>query len=395
VKRFILVPALLALALPLAACVGGGNIKGDFQCAAPGGTCAPMSSIDASAISAIGGFRSVGQPGIESQRVPHGLAGPVLADGAAPARTSDRVLRVVFPAHIDADGIYREQSAAHAVVEASAWTAALAGETGRGTPAMRSAGIVPTSAPGPSAPTSMLATLDEVIAARAAQAPGGGKTSAAPFVANSSVAAPAVAPVSASVAGSLAEAASGLSAPRATSLDPRAPGSNFDMPDVVASVVEEPRQAPAAPSPSKVASVAAERASARSATTVSESAPYGTRPVRWKGKTYQLPYKTPQSSTRSSSASAEPSAMGPTTSSLNRASLAKVDQSVGTPAASTTPPPAASYAVTSDGSVAQARIRSMAEPVIQSAANSGREAARAAAPEGLALPLASLKDAPQ
>jgi hypothetical protein len=37
----------------------------------------------------------------------------------------------------------------------------------------------------------------------------------------------------------------------------------------------------------------------------------------------------------------------------------------------------------------------MAEPVMQSAANSGREAARSAAPEGLALPVTSLKDAPQ
>jgi hypothetical protein len=93
--------------------------------------------------------------------------------------------------------------------------------------------------------------------------------------------------------------------------------------------------------------------------------------------------------------SAEPSASGSTTSSLNRASLAKVDQSVGNPAASIAPPPAASYAVTSDASVAQARVRAMAMPIMQSAASSGREAARAAAPEGLGLPMASLKDAPQ
>jgi hypothetical protein len=117
--------------------------------------------------------------------------------------------------------------------------------------------------------------------------------------------------------------------------------------------------------------------------------------VRWKGKTYQLPYKTPQSSTRAMAELAEPSASGPTTSSLNRASLAKVHQSVGNPAASTAPPPAASYAVTSDASVAEARVRAMATPIIESAANSDREAARAAASEGLGLPLASLKDAPQ
>ena len=166
-NRSILAPSLLALSLSLTGCVTGGNIKGDFQCSAPGGTCAPMSTIDAAAISGIGSFRSIGEPGIEGQSVPRGIAGPVLADGTAPARTSDRVLRVVFPAHIDADGIYREQSAAHAVVENGAWAEALGGKpvNPRGVPALRAAGVVPAAPAAPSA----LATLDEIVAARAAQ----------------------------------------------------------------------------------------------------------------------------------------------------------------------------------------------------------------------------------
>ena len=88
-NRSILAPSLLALSLSLTGCVTGGNIKGDFQCSAPGGTCAPMSTIDAAAISGIGSFRSIGEPGIEGQSVPRGIAGPVLADGTAPARTGD------------------------------------------------------------------------------------------------------------------------------------------------------------------------------------------------------------------------------------------------------------------------------------------------------------------
>jgi conjugal transfer pilus assembly protein TraV len=415
VNRSILVPLLLVVACSLAGCMtSGGNIKGDFQCAAPGGTCAPMSSIDAAAISAIGGFRAVGQPGIESQRVPHGVAGPVLADGSAPARTSDRVLRVVFPAHIDADGIYREQSAAHAVVEDSAWTAALAGEAGngRGTPSLRAAGIVPTSVPA-AAPASALATLDEVIAARAAQAQGVGG-SAAPIVATSPVAPP-VAPVAAFVPsratapGSLAEVASGLSAPRVTSLDPRAPASNFDTPDVVAAVSDKPQPAPPLPSRVKVVSIADDRASVASPGATSEAAPYGSRPVRWKGKTYQLPYKTPQvrAPATTASASGVPSSApspspGPTTASLNSGSLAKVEQdataarvspSAPFPALASPSQPAA-YPATSDAGVAQARVRAMATPLMQSAAESSREALRAQAPQGLP-PLSSLKDAPQ
>lgn len=415
----------VAILLLLAGC-STGNIKGDFQCAAPGGTCAPMSSIDAAAISSIGGFRAVGQPGIESQRVPHGLAGPVLADGSPPARTSDRVLRVVFPAHIDADGIYREQSAAHAVVEDSAWTAALAGETGkgRGTPGLRSAGIVPTSAPVAAAPTSALATLDEIIAARAAQARGGADTAAASFGATATVGATpdamvpvAAAPVAAApasfasrsaVPGSLAEAASGLSAPRVTSLDPRAPPDNYDRPDVVAIASQDPSQPSAVAARASSASTAGNRAAAATTASISDAAPYGTRPVRWKGKTYDLPYKAPQtrpyaaietpessvSPGTGSSASAEP-APAQTTASLNRTSLAKAGEAPRPPAVASAPPPNVSYGVTSDASIAQARVRSMALPIMQSAADSGREAARAAAPEGLALPLTALKDAPR
>jgi conjugal transfer pilus assembly protein TraV len=382
-----LAPSLLALSL--SACMTGGNIKGDFQCAAPGGTCAPMSTIDAAAISGIGSFRSIGEPGIEGQSVPRGIAGPVLADGTAPARTSDRVLRVVFPAHIDADGIYREQSAAHAVVENGAWAEALGGKPAnpRGVPALRAAGVVPASSAAPSA----LATLDEIVAARAAQA---GHKSLEPGAAPNIATTPTAygpEPVASRFAAplSLAEAASGLTAPRVRNLDPRAPTENFDTPDVLAarSMAATPVSAS---STRRVAPAPAATLVVQAPSSVLPTAPYGSRPVRWKGKTYQLPYSNPQPT---AFASAAPEAAQPDhTADLNKASLARVSQSS---AVSAKTPVQPAYPMTSDPQVAQARVKAMATPVMIGAVESGRDAAKAAAPAGFALPLGSLKDVPK
>ena len=384
-NRSILAPSLLALSLSLTGCVTGGNIKGDFQCSAPGGTCAPMSTIDAAAISGIGSFRSIGEPGIEGQSVPRGIAGPVLADGTAPARTSDRVLRVVFPAHIDADGIYREQSAAHAVVESGAWAEALGGKpvNPRGVPALRAAGVVPTSSAAPSA----LATLDEIVAARAAQV-GRNAPEPAPAIAITPTAygaEPAASRFAAPL--SLAEAASGLAAPRVRNLDPRAPTENFDTPDVLAA--RAMAATPASVSPARrVAPAPAATLVARASSSVLPTAPYGSRPVRWKGKTYQLPYSNPQPT---ASASAAPKAAQPDhTADLNKASLARVSQSSAVTAKTPVQP---AHAMTSDPQVAQARVKAMATPVMIGAIESGRDAAKAAAPAGFAVPLGALKDA--
>ena len=390
-NRSILAPSLLALSL--SACMTGGNIKGDFQCAAPGGTCAPMSTIDAAAISGIGSFRSIGEPGIEGQSVPRGLAGPVLADGTAPARTSDRVLRVVFPAHIDADGIYREQSAAHAVVENGAWAEALGGKPAnqRGVPALRAAGVVPASPAAPSA----LATLDEIVAARAAQA---GRKPLEPRAAAATTPTPQVPePVASRFANpmSLAEAASGLSAPRVTNLDPRAPAENFDTPDVIAARAKDSTPAFSSPTrrvmpPSGSAVAAQTPVAAPSATAVSAAAPYGSRTVRWKGKAYQLPYQNPQS--KASASVAPETAQRDYTADLNKAALARASQQAAVPGRTSGQPV---YAATDDAAVAQNRVKAMAAPVLLGAIESGRDAAKAAAPAGFTLPLGSLKDAPK
>lgn len=387
-NRSIMAPSLLTLSLSLTGCVTGGNIKGDFQCAAPGGTCAPMSTIDAAAIAGLGSFRSIGEPGIEGQSVPRGIAGPVLADGTAPARTSDRVLRVVFPAHIDADGIYREQSAAHAVVENGAWAEALGAKPAnqRGVPALRAAGVVPASPTAPSA----LATLDEIIAARAAQADRNALEPApAPAIATTPTAYGAE-PVASRFAAplSLAEAASGLAAPRVRILDPRAPTENFDTPDVLAA--RAMAATPASVSPARRVAPAPAATLAQAPSSVLPTAPYGSRPVRWKGKTYQLPYSNSQPT---AAASAAPDAAQPDhTADLNKASLARVSQ---TSAVAAKAPAQPAYAITSDPQVAQARVKAIATPVMIGAIESGRDAAKAAAPAGFALPLGTLKDGPK
>lgn len=111
---------LLAALLGCAACTTfGGNVSGDFACRAPGGSCAPMSSIDARAIEGVIGASSSAASG--SAAVPSRLIGAGHPSGPA-SRTSERTLRVVFPAHVDAAGVLHDEATANIVVEGSAWT---------------------------------------------------------------------------------------------------------------------------------------------------------------------------------------------------------------------------------------------------------------------------------
>jgi conjugal transfer pilus assembly protein TraV len=414
----------------LAACATTGNIKGDFQCSAPGGSCAPLSVIDAGAVSSMGNGRST--MGISDQIPgPRPLGGPFLTDGSAPPRTSDRVLRVVFPAHIDSDGIYREESAAHAVVENAAWAQALGVRPPppRGTPSLRTSGIAVEQTP-----RSALATLDEIVAARAAR-PGSAADSVSLSVVVNEMppvtALPADAPAGntaalrgsphfepvASFSGfasrsvapqSLAEAAAGLSAPKLPALDPRNPAANYDTPDVAAihSIASSaPRTTPVpvvAFAPASVsASVSASSASASAgakvfvpavkprvvAVAIASDTPYGTRPVHWKGRTYKVPYKNLQPP----SAVEQPSQSNPTAE-LNKAALAKVaaDRPGPVPAAVV-----ALVAPTKDAQIAMARVRAMAAPIIANGVDKGRQAAIDAAPEGFKLPISSISSVPK
>ena len=126
--------SLLAVST-LSGCVGlGGNIKGSFTCQAPDGICAPSALIDDRALSLIsddpsmgprptGPYREEAKPQkATSPSTMIAATQPVRSPvGASPSRSSERVLRIVFPAHIDERGRLHETSAVHAVVSEGEW----------------------------------------------------------------------------------------------------------------------------------------------------------------------------------------------------------------------------------------------------------------------------------
>ena len=114
----------------------GGNIKGSFTCVAPDGICAPSSTIDDRALAMIAGEdgdRMITPAGPYS--VPQSAGRGFDTAAAAPARSQERVLRIVFPAQIDGAGRLHEQTAVHAVVERGEWQRALASNAVATTPA--------------------------------------------------------------------------------------------------------------------------------------------------------------------------------------------------------------------------------------------------------------------
>lgn len=107
----------------------GTNIEGDFTCRAPKGDCAPSQVIDARATKDLSA----------SGPVHDGLRPPVSVAPGDQARTSERTLRIVFPAHIDETGTLHDDAVAWAVVENPRWAAELRSKAGEDTapPLMR------------------------------------------------------------------------------------------------------------------------------------------------------------------------------------------------------------------------------------------------------------------
>ena len=107
----------------------GTNIEGDFTCRAPKGDCAPSQVIDARATKDL----SASGPGHD------GLRPPVSVASGDQGRTSERTLRIVFPAHIDETGTLHDDAVAWAVVENPRWAAELRRKAGEDTapPLMR------------------------------------------------------------------------------------------------------------------------------------------------------------------------------------------------------------------------------------------------------------------
>jgi conjugal transfer pilus assembly protein TraV len=110
-----------------------GNVKGDFACRAPDGICAPSGNIDDRALAMISGDEGDHMIAPAGPYVEPPSEGRGYQKASSPVRTRERVLRIVFPAQIDASGRLHEQTAVHAVVERGEWSEALAGNAVAGT----------------------------------------------------------------------------------------------------------------------------------------------------------------------------------------------------------------------------------------------------------------------
>ncbi len=123
-RQLLATGTMLAVTASLGACATlGGNIKGDFACRAPDGMCAPTTTIDDAALAMISGDGASAQPAGPYSPSPDVSSRTTLAS-VTPKRTGEKVLRIVFPAHVDGAGRFRESTAVHAVVERGAWMSA-------------------------------------------------------------------------------------------------------------------------------------------------------------------------------------------------------------------------------------------------------------------------------
>lgn len=380
VRGLLKVTLVTTAILPVAGCMTSGtNLHGDFACRAPGGTCAPMSTIDARAIAGLGAVtHAAGEfadPAIPSE----GRVITASVGGLMPGRTSDRVLRVVFPAHIDPGGIYHEESAVHAVVERGGWTDTLTGGVRR-VPSAVATAVTLNSSKADDLQTSKLATLDEIIAARGAMPvqPRAAAVGSVPLPERAGNGPPR--PQRSTMAIDLREAAGAASALPVARLDP-----NFDTPDVA-----------------PVIAVAADQTGSCT----------GSRNIRWHGRANHRPVlrpcPAPASVTVAAQNAAAVNAEG-SERSLNLARLGEASQPPATPtfakanasaAAIMGPPnsagtataaapshsapavagaaaPVSRFAPTGDAQLAAGRVRAGAAPLIAATASQGRDAARA------------------
>lgn len=110
-------------ALPLTACATllGGNVKGNFSCSAPGGTCAPSTVIDDTALAMIQNARPMTPAARPWSQPPLRGDGKVIAANNAMVHRDRRVLKVVFPSFVDQRGYLHEARVVHAVADPGGW----------------------------------------------------------------------------------------------------------------------------------------------------------------------------------------------------------------------------------------------------------------------------------
>ncbi|WP_065847156.1 hypothetical protein [Sphingobium sp. Ndbn-10] len=128
------VAALGLAATQMAACTSllGGNIKGNFACSAPGGTCAPSTVIDDQALAVIQNarpmvpasgpyFQPQSRGSAQSARLMPTGSGRIAATATGVAHRERRVLKVVFPSYVDGSGNFHEPRVVHTVADAGGW----------------------------------------------------------------------------------------------------------------------------------------------------------------------------------------------------------------------------------------------------------------------------------
>ena len=180
----------------------GTNIKGSFACGAPeGGSCAPATVIDDKALAEITGDTSYQPAGPYTAPAQRAAPQRVAYTSGAPAEVSpQKVLRIVFPAHVDAVGRYHETSVVQAVVDNGQWLAATNGH-GPGLAASSTLNVSPEilsqlGAPIPAEPREVSAAEPNAVPMPARSAP----TVAAVATARAKVRAPKAAPAAPSPA---------------------------------------------------------------------------------------------------------------------------------------------------------------------------------------------------
>lgn len=108
--------ACAGLAVMASACATfGTNVEGSFQCRAPKGDCAPSHVLDARATSDM----------TAGKNPQHAMRPDIAVAAGDQARTSERTLRIVFPARVDEAGTLHDEAVAWAVIENPRWAAEL------------------------------------------------------------------------------------------------------------------------------------------------------------------------------------------------------------------------------------------------------------------------------
>lgn len=109
-------------ALALTSCTSlGGNVKGDFLCRAPGGSCAPSTVIDDQALAQIGEARPLPASQTSPWNMPRQPAPQIAQAGNGMASVPPRVTQVVFPAFVDSNGYLHEARKVKMVSQAGGW----------------------------------------------------------------------------------------------------------------------------------------------------------------------------------------------------------------------------------------------------------------------------------